>query len=100
MLGVKKRTTQQGDRQMAAQTFAHIANLAYALPRGRHEDLADRVKYMVYCAELNAHDTIHVDKAASEDDFDNLAMASLESNLCFCEDYEVCKWFTENDVAY
>jgi len=85
---------------MTAQTFAHIKNLAYALPRGRHEDLADRVQYMVDCAWQNAHDTIHVDKAASEDDFDDLAMASLESNLCFCEDYEVCKWFTENDVDY
>jgi hypothetical protein len=85
---------------MAAQTFAHIASLAYALPVGRDEDLVERVKFMVCCAELNAHDTINVDKAASEADFDDLAMASLESNLCFCEDYEVCKWFTENDVAY
>lgn len=85
---------------MAAQTFAHIASLANALPVGRLEDLADRVKYMVYCAELNAHETIHLDKAANEGDFDALALASLESNLCFCEDYEVCKWFAENDVAY
>jgi hypothetical protein len=85
---------------MTAQTFAQIASLANALPVGRLEDLADRVKYMVYCAELNAHETIHMDKAASEADFDALALASLESNLCFCEDYEVCKWFAENDVAY
>jgi hypothetical protein len=41
-----------------------------------------------------------VDKAASEDDFDALALASLESNLCFCEDHDVCKWFAENDVAF
>jgi len=85
---------------MAAQTFAQIASIANALPFVRCEDLADRVKYMVYCAELNAHETIHVDKAAGEDDFNALALASLESNLCFCEDYEVCKWFAENDVAF
>jgi len=55
---------------------------------------------MVFCAELNAYETIHVDKAASEADFEALALASLESNLCFCEDYEVCKWFADNDVAF
>jgi hypothetical protein len=87
-------------KTMAAQTFAYIANIANALPRRRHEDLADRVQYMIVCAWENAHDTIHVDKAATEADFDDLAMASLESNLCFCEDYEVCNWFAENDIAY
>jgi hypothetical protein len=86
--------------QMAAQNFAQISKVANDLPFGRLDDLADRVKYMVYCAELNAHETIHVDKAASEDDFDALALASLESNLCFCEDHDVCKWFAENDVAF
>jgi hypothetical protein len=86
--------------KMAAQTFAQIASIANALPFGRPDDLEDRVKYMVFCAELNAHETIHLDKAASEDDFEALALASLESNLCFCEDHEVCKWFADNDVAF
>lgn len=85
---------------MTAQTFAHIASLANALPFGQPDDLADRVKYTVVCADLNAYETIHVDKAASEADFDAFALASLESNLCFCDDYEVCKWFADNDVAY
>ena len=85
---------------MAAQTFTQIATVANALPFERVEDLADRVKYMVFCAELNAYETIPVDKAASEADFEALALASLESNLCFCEDYEVCKWFADNDVAF
>lgn len=85
---------------MAAQTFAQIAELARALPHGRPDDLADRIKYMIDCAELNAHETIHMDKAASEDDFAALALASLESNLCYCEDREVCEWFAKNDVAF
>lgn len=85
---------------MAAQTFAQIATIAEALPFVRHKDLADRVNYMIYCAGVNAHETIHVDKAASETDFDAIALASLESDLCHCEDHEVCKWFAENDVAF
>lgn len=85
---------------MAAQTFAQIAKLARALPFGRPDDLSDRVKTMVDFAELNAHETIHMDKAASEDQFDALALATLESNLCYCEDHDVCKWFADNDLKY
>ena len=85
---------------MAAQTFAQIADLARALPYGRPGDLADRITYMIDCAELNAHETIHVDKAATEADFASLALATLESNLCDCGDHEVCEWFAKNGVAF
>lgn len=85
---------------MARQTFAQIATLARALPLGRPDDLADRVKYMIDCAELNAHETIHLDKAATEDQFDTLALGTLESNLCYSEDHDVCAWFAKNDVAF
>lgn len=85
---------------MPAQTFAQIAAIARALPHGRPDDLADRVKYMIDCAEVNAHETIHMNKAASEDDFAALALATLESNLCDCGDHEVCKWFAENDLPF
>jgi len=85
---------------MAAQTFAQIAELARALPWGRPEDLADRVKMMIDNAELNANDTIHVDKAAPETEFDAIALASLESNLCYCSDFDVCEWFAQNDVRF
>lgn len=85
---------------MAAQTFAQIAALARALPVGRHNDLADRVKYMIDCADMNAHETIHIDKAVAEDQFDAIALATLESNLCYCEDHDVCAWFAKNDVAF
>ncbi len=85
---------------MAAQTFAQIAALARALPFGRPDDLADRVKCMVDFAELNAHETIYLEKAATADRFDELALATLESNLCYCEDHDVCEWFAKNDVAF
>lgn len=82
------------------QTFAQIATLANALPFGSFGDLNDRIKCMVDFADLNARETIHVDKAATEDQFDALALGTLESNLCYCEDMLVCKWFAENDVAW
>jgi hypothetical protein len=85
---------------MAAQTFAQIEALARALPLGRPEDLSYRIKYMIDCAELNAHETIYVDKAATPDQFDALALATLESNLCYCGDHDVCEWFAKNDVAF
>lgn len=85
---------------MAAQTFAQIAEMARALPLGRPEDLADRVKLMIDNAELNAHDTIYVDKAAPEQEFDAIALATLESNLCYCGDFDVCEWFAENDLPF
>jgi hypothetical protein len=82
------------------QTFAQIETLAQALPFGRPDDLNDRIKCMVDNARLNAHETINLDKAATEDQFDALALGTLESNLCYCEDMLVCKWFAENDVAW
>lgn len=85
---------------MPAQTFSQIAELARALPLGRPDDLADRVKLMIDNAELNANDTIHVDKAAHEADFDAIALATLESNLCYCGDHDVCQWFAENDLPF
>ena len=85
---------------MARQTFAQIAALTNALPFGSFGDLNDRIKCMVDFADLNARETIHVDKAVTEDQFDAIALASLESNLCYCEDHDVCAWFAKNDVAF
>lgn len=85
---------------MAAQTFAQIAALARALPFQGFGALNDRIVQMIDFAELNAHETIHLDKAATAEQFDALALATLESNLCYCEDHDVCRWFAENDVAY
>lgn len=70
---------------MAAQTFDQINALAAALPRS---DLANRVQTMIAEAAENAA-TIGGEP-----------MAHLESSLCFCEDFEVCRWFAENDVNY
>jgi hypothetical protein len=85
---------------MTAQTFAQIAEIARALPLGSPDDLADRVKLMIDNAELNANDTIYVDKAAPEQQFDTIALATLESNLCYCGDFDVCEWFAQNDVRF
>lgn len=85
---------------MAAQTFAQIATLARALPHTGIGGLNNRIQQMVDFAELNAHETIHLDKAATADQFDALALATLESDLCYCEDHDVCAWFAKNDVAF
>ena len=77
------------------QTFKQIDDLAR-----RIDDLARRIKCLCDSAHQNAHDTIYVEKAAAEDQLDAIALASLESNLCFCEDLEVCQWFAENDVKW
>lgn len=70
---------------MARQTFAQIDALAAALPYG---DLAGRVQTM--CAEA-------AEAAAT---LGGEALAHLESNLCYCEDHDVCEWFAKNDVAF
>jgi hypothetical protein len=85
---------------MARQTFAQIAARTRELPFGHIGDLNDHIKWMVDFADLNARETIHVDKAATEDQFDAIALASLESNLCYCEDHDVCAWFVKNGVAF
>jgi hypothetical protein len=85
---------------MPRQTFAQIEKLALALPHGRIDDLNFRVQALCASASLNAYETIRDDKGAAEGHFDDVAMSSLESLLCFSDDYDVCKWFAENDVAY
>lgn len=82
---------------MTAQTFAQINQLALALP---YMGLGQRVRNMVDSAAENANETIYVDKAATSEEFDELALRTLESNLCYCSDFEVCRWFAENDVKY
>lgn len=77
---------------MTAQTFAQIKDLAFALPMFRvpmdQHDLNNTIQCMVIDAEESAM-TLGGD-----------ALAILESNLCFCEDHAVCKWFSDNDVAF
>ena len=85
---------------MAAQTFAQIEKIAAALPYGKHEDIAYRVREMIASAVDNANETIFVEKAAPEADFDAVAIASLESNLCFCDDEKVAEWFIKNGVCF
>jgi hypothetical protein len=85
---------------MPRQTFAQIEKLASALPHGRIDDLNFRVQALCASASINAHDTIYDEKEAAEDRFDAVAMSSLENLLCFSDDYDVCKWFVENDVTY
>lgn len=73
---------------MTAQTFAQIKDLALALPFPIPDSRNSAIQCMVIDAEESA-------MALGGE-----PMAILESNLCFCDDYEVCKWFAENDVAY
>jgi hypothetical protein len=82
---------------LAAQSFKQIEQLALALP---YSGLGKRVRDMVDSASLNAHETIHLERAEVVENFYDLAMRTLESNLCYCEDFEVCQWFAENDVKY
>jgi hypothetical protein len=85
---------------MARQTFKQIYDLSLELRGHGIDSLNHRISAILASAELNAHDTIYVEKAAAEDQFDAIALASLESNLCFCEDHDVCAWFTNNGVAF
>ena len=80
---------------MTAQTFAQIEALAFALPVS---DLTSRIQRMVMEAQENAHNTVFVDKTATDEAA--VALASLECVLCYCDDMDVCRWFAENDVAF
>ena len=73
---------------MAAQNFDQIKDLAFALPSPILNELHNTIQCMVIDAEESAM-TMGGDP-----------LAILESNLCFCEDHDVCKWFAENDVAF
>jgi hypothetical protein len=81
-------------------TFKKINDLSLEMTGYGIDGINHRISAILASAELNAHDTIYVEKAATEDQFDAIALASLESNLCFCEDFEVCQWFAENDVKW
>ena len=72
---------------MAAQTFAQIKDLAFALPDVARIELHNAIQCMVIDAEESS-------VALGGD-----PLAILESNLCFCEDFAICKWFADNDVA-
>jgi hypothetical protein len=82
------------------QTFKHILDLSLELRDHGIDGVNQRISAILASAELNAHDTIYVEKAATEDQFDAIALATLEGILCFCEDFEVCQWFAENDVKW
>ena len=70
------------------QTFAQIQDLAFALPNACRTDLHNTIQCMVIDAEESA-------MALGGD-----PLTILESNLCFCEYFEVCQWFAENDVKW
>ena len=73
---------------MTAQTFAQIKDLAFALPSPARNERTNAIQCMVSDAE------------ESSMSLGGDPLAILESNLCFCEDHEVCKWFAENDVKW
>jgi hypothetical protein len=81
-------------------TFKQIYNTALELRHDGIDGIKERISQILDSAYQNAHDTIYVEKAAAKDQFDAIALASLESNLCFCEDFEVCQWFAQNDVKW
>ena len=81
-------------------TFKKIYDLSLEMTGYGADSIKSRVSAILASADLNAHDTIYVEKAATEDQFDAIALATLEGILCFCEDFEVCQWFAENDVKW
>jgi hypothetical protein len=84
---------------MPRQTFQQTESLAMVMPSGVHDGLRFRVLEICASASLNAFDTIQA-KEATEDQFDALALSSLQSLLCDSGDSEVCDWFVKNGVMY
>ncbi len=78
--------------------FKKIAAAAQALDCSSR--LGKEVSYLVNCGEVNASDTIHVEKAAPEGDFFTLAISSIQSMLCFSDDREVCDWFAAQGLEW
>lgn len=71
---------------MIAPTFAHIKDLAFALPIARN-DLNNAIQCMV----IDAEESAMLDGGAP--------MAYLQCNLCFC-DPAISQWYTENGVTF
>ena len=65
-----------------------------------YEGLANRVGYLVDAARVNADDTVYLEKTVDEDQFDKIAVASLEGLLCSCTDEEVCAWFRKQGFRW
>lgn len=82
------------------QTFAQIETLAMHLKSCNGDDRNHRIQMVVSSAQENAHTTCYEEKAAPVSDYEAVALATLECNLSYCDDMEVCAWFAENDVKW
>lgn len=79
-------------------TFAQINTIAFKLPVANN-DRNNEIQCMCISAEQNAMDTVYVDKSAPVEDYDRIALASLECLLSDCSDAAIIKWFAKNGVA-
>jgi hypothetical protein len=56
--------------------------------------------YFTSAAEVNASDTIYLEKEADKSEFYNLCMGSLVGLLSFCEDKKVTDFFAAQGVRW
>jgi hypothetical protein len=84
-------------------TFKQIQDLAQALYEARtNRVLADEVSNMVDAARINADDTCYVEKSMPVEEYDAVALTSLEQGCCYAEANQLAAvaWFTANGVKF
>jgi len=86
---------------MKYATIKNRAGALYHVQRHKgYNGLAHRVSNLIDGARCNADETVHIEKTLPESEFDNLAAASLESLLAYCNDEEVTAWFTKQGFTF
>jgi hypothetical protein len=72
--------------------WSEIVKMASTLEISRGS-LGDRIDEMVDSARVNADDTVYLEKAAAESDYDMVAISTLELILSDSNDEEAKTWF-------
>ncbi len=60
----------------------------------------DRVDNVLDNARINADDSVYGDKSATEDQYEQIFVASIQCILSSQNDKAVAKWFAKNGVTY
>jgi hypothetical protein len=83
-------------------TFEEIRKLAWTLYETSPGPLAREVDYMIDASRVNADDTCCVEKSRPMEDYDAVALESLEQACCYAEPHQMdaVAWFVAHGLKF
>lgn len=78
-------------------TFADLKAAAAKLGT-QYNTLGYRVDALLDSARVNADDTVYLEKAAPESDYDRIALDTVMMELSYCTDKAVIRWFAKRGI--